>query len=365
MSEIGEVRERAHAPGWPGPDLVPSSSPRHSPAAGRAWSLSGTAGRDQAVPGGSEVSPGGAGAAAESTSPDTPSRDEVSLSLAARGGLATSRRLDHLLDRPSVMDDLGAELGDLVAGWVRQGEVEEAISSGQPVEFTSSQDATFSLTIGQPQPAEDGLVSYQVSLDGQEVTIRIQDGVDPHEAIAAILDLWSEYPPELRDELKEVDVYAGGDIFHDPSNPDSVDAAARGGEGKIWFFHGMTCFNSEVFHHEMGHVVGDAIEDQQAGYLELLLEAHLGYELEGGYVPEGYTEAMEQDGNSVSAYGDTSEAEDFAEFWQAYMEAQAAGPKALWALSVQYPHRFEIAHAVYTGQLEEQEHVCRHEAQAA
>lgn len=59
-------------------------------------------------------------------------------------------------------------------------------------------------------------------------------------------------------------------------------------------------------------------------------------------LPRGYSQAAEADNRRVSHYGETNISEDFAEFYEAYLNAEQAGPQALARFERLYPNRFEL-----------------------
>lgn len=230
-------------------------------------------------------------------------------------------------------------------------DVTRALESGDEVSYTNSQGDEVSVAVTESGSTEDGFTTYTVEVDGQPVQVQVEDGVDPIAAISGTVDAWSHYPPELRGDLHTVRVHAGSDPHHDPNDPDSVDAAARAADGTISFYHGTQFLNQDVFDHEYGHVIGDATEDRQASPWERFQEWVNGHEVDEDpaeqFIPEGYSDAIEADGNEVSDYGEGNPTEDWGDFWREYVQAYREGPEALARLEAEHPERFQIAEEVY------------------
>lgn len=287
-------------------------------------------------------------ARAGQASPEAASgEDRVELtSAASRGTVGEGSRGASDFEKDGVLEDL-------VRRFRQEAEVQEALETGEDVEFTNSQGDRVSVGVTRTGRGEDGFTTYQVEVDARTVEVQVEDGVDPEAAIAATVDAWSAYPDELRGDLHTVRVHAGADPYYDPEDPNSVNAAARAGNGTISFFNGLRNLNQGTFDHEYGHVVGDATEDRQAGLWERFLEWRHGREVDPAgeeYIPEGYSDAAAADGNSVSPYGDSSASEEWADFWRLYVQARREGPEALARLEEEYPERFRIAEEVYEGE---------------
>lgn len=233
----------------------------------------------------------------------------------------------------------------------RRNAVASAIQSGQPVSFTSAQGASFDLTVSAPQNNGDGFDTYTFAVNGQQVAVRVEAGVDPNKAIAGAVNYWSYYPEALRGDLHEMTFNAGPDPSYNPNDPSSFRAKAAGGNNMIVFYEGTKHLNKKNFDHEMGHVIGDATEDRQASPDEKAQEAAAGTEVDSyheQWVPEGWADAIATDKRSVSSYGNRNATEDFAEFWKAFMAARGSNSE-MKKLSKRYPERFRIAASVWLG----------------
>lgn len=271
-------------------------------------------------------------------------RDRVELSDDARRELGGGLGKD-----PVGKGNLG-DLGEAIETARQQRDVSEALESGEEVSYTNSQGDEVSVAVTESGSTEDGFTTYTVEVDGQPVQVQVEDGVDPVAAISGTVDAWSHYPPELRGDLHTVRVHEGSDPHYDPNDPDSVDAAARAADGTISFYHGTQFLNQDVFDHEYGHVIGDATEDRQASPWERFREWVNGHEVDEPseqFIPEGYSDAIEADGNEVSDYGTGNPTEDWGDFWREYVQAAREGPEALARLEAEHPERFQIAEGVY------------------
>lgn len=233
----------------------------------------------------------------------------------------------------------------------RRTAVQTAIATGQPVSFTNASGTRFDLTVNGPQSGGDGFEAYTFAVNGQEVSVRVEGGVDARTAIAGAVNYWSQYPEALRGDLHLMQFNAGADPSYNPADPKSFKAKAAGGNNMIVFYEGTKHLNKKNFDHEMGHVIGDATEDRQASADEIAEEQRLGHEIDPydeQWVPEGWSDAISNDKRSVSRYGNTSPTEDFAEFWKAFMTAQSSRSE-MNRLQRRYPERFRIAASVFLG----------------
>ena len=126
-------------------------------------------------------------------------------------------------------------------------------------------------------------------------------------------------------------------------------SAAEGGGGTITFFNGLRNLNEDVFAHEFGHNLGGRVrvlqdeESQAAGRLAVdRQQDQLTGDAASPNVPRGYSQAVEDDGRRVSRYGDRTIGEDFAEFYEAYRNAEQQGARGLADLQARYPERSEF-----------------------
>lgn len=291
----------------------------------------------------------------------SPHADAVELSAEAEESLAHDAHTAHdAHDAHNAHDDLpkaGAQVAAAAAPAASSGEskrrksVKQAIETGQPVSFSNSKGQAFELAITQPTALEGGYDAYTVTLNGVPLEVRVQGGVNAQNAIASVVNFWSQQPEHLRGDLKTMQIDAGVDPTYNPKT-DPFKPKARGGNGTIIFYEGTRYLTKEKFDHEMGHVIGDAVEDRQASPEEIAQEQASGVEAgewNEQWIPEGYTEAIAADKRKVSNYGNTSPTEDWAEFWRVFMDAQSKGSSAMKSLQKKYPQRFFIAASITMG----------------
>lgn len=230
--------------------------------------------------------------------------------------------------------DGGPSQRDVIAESIAQG--------GAPVPFVNSDGVTENVQVQPLAPTLFPLPAnfqptYEVQVgDSPSFTVTFEDeAVDHNQALAALVDGYSETSPELRGSLHTVTVSP------DPKINDitggATSATATFNTGNITFHEGDKYLNADTFHHELGHLIG---ADQPGGFGP--------FSLFGDAAPEGWGEAAAQDGNFVTPYAESGHTqndsynEDFAESWAAYMTAVDEGPSALDAFAARYPARFAI-----------------------
>ncbi|MFP2904791.1 hypothetical protein ACLESD_06990 [Pyxidicoccus sp. 3LFB2] len=230
---------------------------------------------------------------------------------------------------------------------LREQAVEEAIAgNGQPVDFVNSDGKTEQVAIGQlPFAGED---TYFVRVGDQTFQVEFQGGTDAdREAfLAQVIDSYSETPPELRSSLEKIVVTPDQGSETATGNR----AAASAGDGTITFYEDGQHLSEDIFHHELGHLIGRQQEEKGDGFWTDLGEVFTG---EPPPVPDGWDEAAMADGDFTSGYAKTdyqrdgNYTEDFAEAWKLYMAAIDGGPEALAGFRKQFPERAEILEDIY------------------
>lgn len=221
--------------------------------------------------------------------------------------------------------------------------VEKALESGGSVPFVNSDGQTEQVTVT-PVPTLTGGALYQVQVGDDTFTVHIEEGsdVDQEAALAQIIDSYSETPEDLRGSLERV-------VVTPEQHPDG--AAATAGDGTITFYEGDKYLTEDIFHHEIGHLIGRQVEEQGDSPLEDLGEVIFGEK--SPPIPDGWAEAAEADGNHLNEYTEESHGEsgnyteDFAEAWSEYQRAIDEGPEALAEFERKYPARAEILEDLY------------------
>jgi len=213
---------------------------------------------------------------------------------------------------------------------------------GQSVDFTVS-----------PGESTAGYDRFSLQLGHDQLDVSIAEGLDWERALGRIADFYSQQDENLRGVLNTVTVEAG-------RNPDDARwaeqrdmpgfrSAAVGAGGSITFFNGLRNLNEDVFAHEFGHNLGGNVRYQQdlasqaAGRLAAdRQQDQVSGDAVSPNVPRGYSQVAEADQRGVSRYGDRAIGEDFAEFYEAYRNAQQQGPEGLARLQSLYPERFDF-----------------------
>lgn len=252
--------------------------------------------------------------------------------------------------RPGQQDKAGGKaLGDQptleeIAEEKRNQQIDEALRSGQPTTLINGagQDVQVQASLTEGDENHD---AYDVKINGRDVRVEVPKGEDPNTYLSRVSDYYSQQPENLQGATNRVTFEAGGD-------PEGK-AAAEASNGQITFYSGDDNLDKHTFDHEFAHNVGDIVEDRQAGYGERFRETVKGHEVDddwNAYIPNGYNDAIETDDRQVSDYGDTNGAEDFAEFYADFMQAQAKGPEALEKFEQKYPNRSEVLNDIIENQ---------------
>lgn len=275
---------------------------------------------------------------------------------AARQGdqAGTDADFDQLFEK-AVGDAAGKgadAIGDVIKGRPtgpspQEAAIAEAIESGEPVEFTNAAGQTEEVSV-RKTGTEDGKDVYEVTAGEETVEVKIPPEHNAAEVIGEVADYYTQQPPHLRDALEQVVIENGGNP-QDPYWEEEYDipgftSAATGGNGTITFYHGTRNINQDIFDHEMGHLAGEKIEGEQDSWLDRIIDEVTDAPHN---VPEGWEDAAREDGNHVSDYATNSSAEDFAETYQVYLEAQRKGPEALEQFREEYPARAALLDEIF------------------
>ncbi|MBN8233083.1 hypothetical protein JYK02_36770 [Corallococcus macrosporus] len=256
-------------------------------------------------------------------------------------GFESARPAKPLL--PPLPPLLPGDLGKLINP--RRAAVEEALETGKTVPFTNTDGKTEQVSVTQLPPgfAGGGDDVYVVTVGDDRFTVRVEEGADAdaEAVLAQVIDSYSETPEDLRGSLERVVI---------KKDPDPDNAAARAGDGTITFYNGGEYVTDDIFHHEIGHLIGRQVENANDTWLSRILEQYAG---EPPPIPDGWAEAAAADGNHLNEYTEDSfndsgvYTEDFAEAWSEYMRALDGGPKALAEFERTYPGRSEILEDIY------------------
>lgn len=214
----------------------------------------------------------------------------------------------------------------------------ERALAGEAVPFESISGIPVDVKISRGKPRE-GAETLALTVAGRTFTATVMPGLDRQVVLAKVIDYFANVPEHLRPALKEIEL-------SNAPNPedahwakvygkdDFVSGATAGG-GKIVFWNLIKHpdnLNESTFHHEMGHLIGDATSSSRKPYAEM--------------IPPGWEEAAKADGNKVSDYAGQNPNEDFAETWDAYLRARKF-PDTLAEFRNTYPNRCKILDALY------------------
>ncbi len=262
-------------------------------------------------------------------SPAEEATDTVSLSAAAESPLQFTRTVSK--EGPKASDR------------ARRQAVRTSLQTGQPVSFRSELGTRHTLQVTSA-PSRDGDKVYSVALDGTPIQVSLpEESGRQANTLARIADYAAETPRGLRPALKTVDVEAGAnpadEYWARQYGMPGFVSAATGGGGNITFWHGDDYLGRGTFNHEMGHLVGGALNQRSAN-------PQRGANGEVLSVPQGWPSAAAEDHRRVSSYGSVHINEDFAESWTRFQAARRAGPKALRSFTRAFPHRVALLQAV-------------------
>lgn len=212
------------------------------------------------------------------------------------------------------------------------------------------QEIDFHLSRDQDSARHEG---YWLSLGEDRIRVNVQHGLDSERALSRVADFYSQQDESLRGVVSTVNLEAG-------ANPDDeriarernlprFRSAATGGGGTITFYNGLRNLNEDTFSHEFGHNLGFAVRTRQDAHSQASgnwerdrqMDALTGDHVSPN-VPRGYSQAAQADARMVSRYGQQTISEDFAEFYEAYLDARNAGPETLASFENRYPHRFSV-----------------------
>jgi len=216
--------------------------------------------------------------------------------------------------------------------------VSEGVESGDEFDFTNSEGQEIQATV-----REDDGNYYVETSQGARYDVNFEGDYTAEEreaAVAQILDYQSQVPEEYQDATEEV-------LITDREHDDGAPATYTDSERRITFYEGTQNIDERIYIHESGHAIGYEAERRSDSWGDRNFPWRQGDEDAERGAPEGWLDAIEGDGTSVSEYANTNWREDFAEFYLAYHEAEEAGPEALAELQEQYPERYALVEETY------------------
>lgn len=214
----------------------------------------------------------------------------------------------------------------------------------------NGEEVDFELARGEDSATHE---RYWLTLGEDRLGVNVQHGLDSQLALSRVADFYSQQEESLRGVVHTVNLEAGrspdDERFARERNQPNFRSAATGGGGTISFFNGLGNLTEDRFDHEFGHNLGFAarnLQDAESAELGRLNLDRQRDALTGDNfspnIPRGYSQAAEADARMVSRYGEETISEDFAEFYEAYLDAEQAGPRALARFEQRYPNRFAI-----------------------
>ncbi len=194
------------------------------------------------------------------------------------------------------------------------------------------------------QAEPENLLAQRLTVDGHEL-YTLNDGsgnglilhsqtpwseAEAQDAVARIADYRATVPDHLQKDVTSVEFRAEGKPGADWA------AATYYDKDQVVFWNGTDNLSERVFVHELGHAVGFDAARETGGPVETVRS----WFKDGSGVPEGWEDAMQEDGDSVSTYAHRTEREDFAETWLGYLDARQQGAEKEFAAA--FPHRTEL-----------------------
>lgn len=227
----------------------------------------------------------------------------------------------------------------------RRAAIDQALATGATVPFTNTDGKTEQVSVRQLPGGINGDSTYVVRVGDDQFSVTVEAGsdVDVASVLTQVIDSYSETPEDLRGSLNRV-------VIKGEADPDGAAATANSADGTITFHDGQANVTEDIFHHEMGHLIGRQVENENDSFLSGLIERVTG---EPPGIPDGWSEAAAADGNHLNEYTEDSHAEsgtyteDFAEAWSEYQRAIDEGPAALAAFEKQYPERAKLLEDIY------------------
>ena len=265
--------------------------------------------------GGEEGAHSGASADEHSATRETPNEEHDHLVLADE-----SERTDEIAEEQTEAVSDGVEDGD---------EFDFTNSEGQEIQATVERDDDGNYTVETSQGAD-----FDVNFDGDFTE------QEREEAIAEVIDYQSQTPEDFQGSTEEI-------VFTDEEDEDGAAASYRDSDRRITFYNGTENLDERVYIHEAAHSVGYEAERRSDSFGDRNFPWRNNKEENERGAPDGWQDAIDTDGTSVSEYANTNWREDFAEFYLAYHEAAEAGPDALEELREQYPERYALVEETY------------------
>jgi hypothetical protein len=160
--------------------------------------------------------------------------------------------------------------------------------------------------------------------------------------VGRLAGLLAEQPQVLRGALVTVGVEAGAspvdEVWASTFQRPGFSAGGTASNGVVTYWHAPEVLDEGIFEHEFGHAVAQH------------------FTLDGSFTPAGWDAAVKNDGKSISEYGNSNSAEDFAESWRVFSGARVGRPTAsgdpatLEEFVARFPNRAKIIQAIASGE---------------
>jgi hypothetical protein len=156
--------------------------------------------------------------------------------------------------------------------------------------------------------------------------------------VGRLAGLLAEQPAALRGAVKRINAESGNspvdEVWAGTFKRPGFVAGGTASDGVISFWRVPEVLDEGIFAHEFGHLVAQHFSPA------------------GGFTPLGWDAAIKADGRSISKYGDSNGAEDFAESWRVYSGAKVGrptqndDPATLDEFVTRFPNRAKIILAI-------------------
>ena len=213
------------------------------------------------------------------------------------------------------------EIGQ-VAFDAQQDAIEESIRTGEEVEFVNSVGNSVGVTVTSIPGTTTASYSVEVREGSETDTFTVNSEIGTENTIAGIANI-VDWGSSLETAGPDVPAYPGTVNFRQESDP-RRGASASGSINTIDFYDGTANLTKTTYIHEMGHIIGYALNDANT-------EDHR-------FSPAGWGEVLDGAAGDVSEYRVTS-AEEFSEALAAYVNAADHGPEALAEFREAFPDR--------------------------
>lgn len=206
----------------------------------------------------------------------------------------------------------------------QQDAIEESIRTGEEVEFVNSVGDTVGVTVTPNPGSGNDTASYSVQVrEGSRTdTFNVDSEIGTENTIASIANI-VDWGSSLAVAGPNVPAYPTVVQLRQERDPVAA-ASVFGSTGTMLFYNGTANINRATYVHEMGHIIGYALNDASTE--------------EWRFSPAGWEEVLAGAEGDVSQYL-LNPQEEFSEALAAYANAAEHGPEALAAFREAFPDR--------------------------